>query len=95
MAICMLFTPPKEMYSDEIYAQIMEHMGEAFPPPAMSLHVKGKTADGAIRIVDIFESEEAFQEFAAGHAPIYEKLGLSLDDLMPYISFFEVERTIK
>jgi hypothetical protein len=73
----------------------MEHMGDAFPPPAMSLHVKGKTAEGAIRIVDIFESEEAFQEFAAGPAKVYEKLGVNFDDLMPYISFFEVERTSK
>ena len=61
----------------------------------MSLHVKGKTEDGDLRIVDVFESKEAFEEFAASHGPVYEKLGIKLDDILPYVSFFEVERTIK
>lgn len=95
MAICMIFTPPKGLYDESFYKKIMEHMGDSFPPPSMSVHIKGTNDQGELRIVDIFESQEAFEEFAAGHAPVYEKLGLNLDDLMPHISFFEIERAIK
>jgi hypothetical protein len=95
MAIGMIFSPPKDMYSKEVYDKIMEHLGDSFPPPSMSLHLKGTTEQGELRIVDVFESVEAFKEFAASHAPVYEALGINLDDLMKHISFFEIERTIK
>lgn len=94
MAVGMIFNPPKDRYSQEIYDRVMEHLGDAFPPSTMSLHLKGKTDQGEIRIVDVFESAEAFEEFAASHAPVLEQAGISLDDLMPYISIFELERKL-
>lgn len=95
MAVCMIFNPPKDAYSDETYEKILEHLGDGFPPSSMTLHLKGKTDAGEIRIVDVFESKEAFQSFAETHAPVYEKLGISLDAIMPYVSFFEVEKRLE
>ena len=95
MAVCMVFSPPKSFYTKETYAKVMELLGETFPPPSMSLHVMGANDEGDIRIVDIFESAEAFEEFAASHAPVYEEMGIGVEDLMQYVSLFEVERTIK
>jgi hypothetical protein len=95
MAIGMIFSPPKDIFTDETYAKVLEHLGDGFPPSTMSLHVKGKTADGEVRIIDVFDSQEAFEAFASSHAPVYEKLGLTVDDIMKHATFFEVERTIK
>lgn len=95
MAICMIFSPPKDVYSNDTYEKVLEHLGDGFPPSTMSLHIKGKTEQGEIRIVDLFESQEAFEEFASGHAPVYEKLGMTVEDIMPYVSFFEVDKRLK
>lgn len=94
MAVCMVFNPPKEKYSEEVYKKVMQHLGDAFPPPTMSLHVKGHTDQGEIRIIDVFESAAAFDAFAASHGPVLEQAGISLDDLMPYITIFEIERKL-
>ena len=56
MAICMVFTPPKALYAKEHYDKVLAHLGGAFPPPTMKMHVMGTTEAGEIRIVDIFES---------------------------------------
>ena len=95
MAICMVFSPPKDAYSKDVYDKIMEHLGDSFPPPSMSSHAMGHTDEGEIRIVDIFESAEAFQEFAASHAPVYEAMGVDLDEILQYVTIFEVERLIQ
>jgi hypothetical protein len=75
MAIGMIFSPPKDLFTDDTYNKIMKHLGDGFPPSTMSLHVKGKTEGGEVRIVDIFESQAAFEAFAASHAPVYEEAG--------------------
>ncbi len=80
MAICMVFTPPK---------------GDGFPPTAMKMHLMGTTDAGEIRIVDIFESAEEFQKFAEAHAPVYAKMGLSLDDVLKHASVFRIEKNIQ
>ena len=95
MAVCMVFTPPKNLFTKETYEKVMEHLGDAFPPSNMSLHLFGTNDQGECRVVDIFESQEEFEKFAATHAPVYEEMGISLDDLMPHISFFEVEKRLK
>ena len=94
MAVCMIFAPPKDAYSTETYNKVLEHLGDAFPPSSMTLHLKGTNDQGEIRIIDIFESEEAFEAFASTHAPVYEKIGMTVDDIMPHVSFFKVERQI-
>ena len=62
---------------------------------SMSLHVFGSNDQGECRVVDIFDSQEEFENFAATHAPVYEQLGITIEDLMPYIQFFEVEKRLK
>lgn len=94
MAVCMVFTPPKDVYTKEHYEGVLAHMGDGFPPPAMKMHVMGTTDDGQIRIVDIFESAEAFRKFAEGHAPVYEKMGISVDDVLKHASVFPIEKII-
>ena len=94
MAVCMAFNPPQSVYSEETYQKVLDHLGDAFPPSTMSLHVKGHTDQGEIRIVDVFESAKAFEAFAASHGPVLEQAGISLDDLMPYITIFEIERKL-
>jgi hypothetical protein len=95
MAICMVFTPPKHLYTREHYEAVMEFMGSGFPPATMKMHVMGTTDAGEIRIVDIFESAEEFQEFAQGHAPLYEKMGISVDEVLKHASIFEIEKSIQ
>ena len=95
MAVCMVFSPPKGLFGDEHYDRVIEHLGDGFPPSAMSLHVKGTTEDGETRIVDIFESAEEFQAFAESHAPVYEAMGISVDDVLQHASLFEIEKLVK
>jgi len=94
MAIGMIFSPPKDIFTDETYGKIVAHLGSGFPPSTMSVHLKGKTADGEVRIIDVFESQEAFEAFAASHAVVYEEAGLTVDDIMKHVTFFEVEKSI-
>ncbi len=95
MAICMVFTPPKDLYTKEHYDKLLAHLGDAFPPPAMKMHLMGTTDAGEIRIVDIFDSAEEFQRFAETHAPVYEKMGISVDEVLKHASVFEIDKTIK
>jgi hypothetical protein len=95
MAVCKIFSPPKDLYSKETYDKVLEHLGDAFPPPAMNLHVMGSNDEGEVRIVDVFESAEEFQQFAETHMPVYEALGISLDDVLKYAQVFNIEKTIK
>lgn len=95
MAIGMIFSPPKDIFTNDTYSRILEHLGDTFPPSTMSLHLKGTTADGEIRIIDVFESQEAFEAFASSHAPVYEQAGLTVDDIMKHVTFFEVDKRLK
>ena len=94
MAVCMVFTPPQDVFSKETYDKVIEHLGEAWPPPTMTSHVMGTTAEGEVRIVDVFESAEAFEAFAQTHAPVYEQMGISVDVILQHASVFEIENTI-
>jgi hypothetical protein len=91
----MVFTPPKDLYTKEHYDKVLAHLGAAFPPPTMTMHVMGMTDEGEVRIVDIFESAAEFQRFAESHAPVYEKMGISVDDVLKHASVFQIEKTIK
>jgi hypothetical protein len=46
-----------------------------WPVPGLLVHVAGETPNG-FRVVDVWESEEAFAKFGAALAPIMVKLGL-------------------
>jgi hypothetical protein len=47
-----------------------------WPVEGLLLHVAGETANG-FRVIDVWQSEEAFQRFGEALAPIMEKLGLN------------------
>ena len=81
MAVGMIFSPPKDLFTTDTYAKVMEHLGAGFPPGTMNVHLFGHTAQGEVRIVDVFESAEAFEAFAQSHAPVYEALGISVHTL--------------
>jgi hypothetical protein len=90
----MVFTPPKDLFTKETYDRVIAHLGSAFPPPTMTMHVMGRTEDGEIRIIDIFESAEEFKKFAESHAPVYEQMGISVDDILKHASIFQIEKNI-
>lgn len=46
-----------------------------WPVEGLLLHVAGETATG-FRVIDVWQSEEAFQRFGEALAPIMAKLGL-------------------
>jgi len=46
-----------------------------WPVPGLLVHVAGQGANG-FRVVDVWESEEAFQRFGEKLAPIMEALGI-------------------
>ena len=39
-------------------------------------------------------SAEDFQRFAESHAPIYEAMGISVDEVLKHASVFQIEKTI-
>ena len=95
MAICMIFTPPRDLFTDETYDKVLAHLGDGFPPASMRAHYKGKTENGEVRIVDVFDSAEDFQKFAETHVPAYEALGIKLDDILKNATIFEIEKQIQ
>ena len=94
MAIGMIFSPPKELFSKETYEKVLEHLGDGFPPDAMQVHLMGHTADGEVRIVDVFESAEAFEAFAQSHAPAYVAMGISVEQVLKHATIFEIDKKI-
>ena len=94
MAVCMIFTPPKEVFTEEHYNRVLEYLGDGFPPSTMSHHVMGLTDEGEVRIVDVFESAEAFQTFAESHTPVYEAMGVALEDVLKHASVIEIKNSI-
>ena len=94
MAVGMIFSPPKDLFNEETYEKVLEHLGPGFPPDAMSVHLMGHTEDGQVRIVDVFESAEAFEAFAQSHAPVYEALGISVEQILQHAQIFEIGKKI-
>ena len=41
-----------------------------------------------------FESAEAFEAFAQSHAPVYEALGISVEQILEHATVFEIDRKI-
>jgi hypothetical protein len=48
----------------EQYEQLVQDLGLSGPPEGMLTHVCGPTSDGGWRMVDVWESQEAFERFA-------------------------------
>lgn len=60
----------------EQYEEALAKLAEAGwgDPPARLYHVAGPTQDG-FRVVDVWESPEAFEEFGRVFVPIVEEVG--------------------
>jgi hypothetical protein len=48
----------------EQYEQLVQDLALSGPPEGMLTHVCGPTSDGGWRMVDVWESQEAFERFA-------------------------------
>lgn len=87
MAVAMLLEWPGQ--TREQYEQLMELVAlEAEPPEGGLLHVAGPMA-GGWRVVDIWESEEAFERFADERLrPAVQQVGIPG---MPEPQFYPVQ----
>ena len=58
-----------------------------WPAEGLLVHATG-TGGGGFRVVDVWESEEAFQEFGESLVPILEEMGITdLPEVYPAHSF--------
>ncbi len=48
----------------EQYEQLVQELALSGPPRGVLIHVCGPTSDGGWRMVDVWESREAFERFA-------------------------------
>ena len=48
----------------EQYEQLVQDLDLSGPPEGVLIHVCGPTSDGGWRMVDVWESQEAFERFA-------------------------------
>ena len=87
MAVAMLLEWPGQ--TQEQYEQLMKHVAlDADPPEGGLFHVAGPMP-GGWRVVDIWESEEAFERFAQARLrPAVHRVGIPD---MPDPQFYPVE----
>ena len=69
-------------------AAIIREMGLSGPPAGQVLHIEGPM-DGGLRVVDVWESQEAFDTFVATQlAPAVQRLGIPFPaDLQPKLAW--------
>ena len=76
MAIALLFELA-ELSSEQAAAVLRELDLGGKPAPGQLLHVEGPMEGGGTRVVDVWESEAAFQAFAQEKlGPIMQRLGV-------------------
>lgn len=82
MAIVAVFQGPT-LNRAKYEASIRELSGRSqmekpsdWPVPGLLLHLAGETPSG-FRVVDVWESEEAFRQFGEKLAPVMAKVGLA------------------
>ena len=82
MAIAFLIETPG--ITPEQGQALIKEMGLSAPPPGQILHIEGPM-DGGLRVVDVWESQEAFEAFVSSRlAPACQRLGIELPaDLQP------------
>ena len=58
-----------------------------WPVPGMLVHVAGQTANG-FRVVDVWESEDAFRQFGEKLMPILKEVGIEgAPEIYPALAF--------
>lgn len=85
MPIVAVFQGPtltKEKYEESIqHVTNGKRQAESpsdWPVPGLLAHIAGDTGSG-FRVVDVWESEEAFGQFGEKLGPIMEQLGISVE----------------
>jgi len=79
MTTCLIVDNADE--TREQFERVMEHLAESGPvPPAGAKVLIAGPADGAWRVISVWDSPDAMQRFFGERlAPAYGKAGLSLD----------------
>ncbi|MEV5968368.1 hypothetical protein [Streptomyces sp. NPDC051921] len=64
--------------TQEMYERTNERITSAswFPPPGLIAHAAGPDGTGGWRVVDFWESEEAFRAFVEQATPIMQETGM-------------------
>ena len=81
-----------ELTQDQYDAIVAEMNLGGRPPQNATFHVAGPTSDGRWRVVDVWESAEAFQAFAAEKImPLSQKHGMTAQ---PTVDIWEVHNIL-
>jgi hypothetical protein len=81
MAIIVVFQGPtltKQNYKESIRQLMNKEKAESpsdWPVEGLIAHIAGET-DGGFRVIDVWESEEAFRRFGDALAPILKAIGI-------------------
>jgi len=84
MSVAFLLEIPD--FTPEQSAVVLRELGlDANPPVGQVLHLEGPMEGGGMRIVDVWESPEAFQTFAHDRlGPAFQRAGLAFPaDMQP------------
>ena len=75
MAVVLMFENPS--VSKEQYDQVRERVDDGQPVEGRLVHIAGEGPNGAWRVIEVWESQEAAQKFAAEKLqPIFEEVGI-------------------
>jgi len=79
MAMCLIVDNAEE--TREQFERVMEHLAESGPvPPVGARLLVAGPADGGWRVISVWDSPEAMQQFFGERlAPAYQKIGLAMD----------------
>lgn len=84
MAIVAVFEGPT-LTKKDYEKSIRKLMGKAkaespsdWPVPGLLVHIAGETPDG-FRVVDVWESEDAFRRFGEELGPVMKAIGIEVD----------------
>ena len=90
MAVCLIFEAPGG--TEAQYEQVRSEVAPGdVPPPGATYHAAGPTEDGTWCVVEVWDSREALESFAAEILPpALERAGLS-----GQVRIFEVSRIMQ
>ncbi len=77
-------------------AAVLRELGlKDTPPPGQVLHIEGPM-DGGLRVVDVWESQEAFDAFIRERlAPAFQRVGLPVPDRLEPVATWPVTAVLK
>jgi hypothetical protein len=92
MSMLARFTPASSVTTDQYDESIrrLEQVGD-FPPDGLEYHVAFMSADGDLRVSEIWESQQQFEAFGQRLMPLLNEVGI--DPGQPEI--LQIHNTIK